>query len=105
MKVYQPYNKRIFMLLETVNYHKLARLANDTVCSYCLAKVSITARYICLLTTLTGGTAAWWIAGNDAWKAQASKVQSKFVVIIFANQFGVHLGNAVNGARPLNLQK
>lgn len=104
MKLHQPHNKRIFMLLETVNYLKLARLADDTVRSYCLAKASISARYICLCPVLTGGAAAWWIAGNDARKAQTSKVQSKFVVIIFANQFGVHLGNAVNGARPLNLQ-
>lgn len=62
-------------------------------------------RCICLLPALTGGAAAWWVAGNDARKAQTSKVQSKFVVIIFANQLGMHLGNAVNGARPLNLQR
>lgn len=66
--------------------------------------LNISVRYTCLLPALTGGAAAWWIAGNDARKAQTSKVQSKFVVIIFANQFGMHLGNAVNGARPLNLQ-
>lgn len=54
---------------------------------------------------LTCGAAAWWIAGNDARKAQASEIQAELVIIIFANELGVHLGYAVNSARPLYLQE
>lgn len=53
----------------------------------------------------TCGAAARRITGNHSWEAQASEVQSKLVVVVFANQLGVHLGNAVNGARPLDLRK
>lgn len=54
---------------------------------------------------LTRRAAAWWIAGNDAREAQTSEIQAELMIIIFANELGMHLGNAVNSARPLYLQE
>lgn len=51
---------------------------------------------------LTGSATAWWIAGDHARESQTAEVQSEFVVVVFAYQFGMHLGHTVDCLRPLD---
>jgi len=62
-----------------------------------------TGDYMYIRSFPTCGATAGRIAGYNSGEAQASEVQAKLMVIVFANQLGVHLGNAINSARTLDL--
>lgn len=53
---------------------------------------------------LTCSAATWRVARDDSGEAQATEIQSELVVVILADQFRVHFGDAVDGARSLDLR-
>ena len=51
-----------------------------------------------------GSPARHGVGRDDARVAQRAEVQAEAVVVVLAHQLGVHLGHAVDGARPLDRQ-